>query len=68
MKVCCVKRGYNSCADCAEYSVCNVLNGFFGKNGYKYKKYKEALEYIRLNGYEAFMEIADKWINASGKY
>ncbi len=68
IKVCCVKRGYLSCADCAEIEVCLILNGFYNKSGYKYGKYKQAVQYIRRNGYDAFLKIADKWTNAAGKY
>ena len=68
MKVCCITKGYASCADCDDYSTCDILQGFLGKNGYKYKKYREALEFIRENGYDAFLEIADGWKNQYGKY
>jgi len=68
IKVCCVKRQQKSCADCAAYSGCPTLNEFYNKNGYKYGKYKQATEYIKENGYDAFIKIADKWSNASGKY
>ncbi|NCA92715.1 DUF3795 domain-containing protein [bacterium] len=67
IKVCCIKKGYCSCADCQEYALCSILQGFYGKNGYKYKKYKQATMYIMKNGYEKFLEIADKWVNALGK-
>ena len=68
MKVCCVTKGLNSCADCGEYETCGMLREFHGKNGYKYTKYHQAIEYIRENGYEHFLGIADKWKNAYGKY
>jgi hypothetical protein len=68
MKVCCITKRYASCADCDDYSTCDVLQGFFGKNGYKYKKYREALEFIREDGYDAFLAIADGWTNQYGKY
>lgn len=68
MKVCCVSRKLPSCADCGEYLTCGVLNGFYGKTGFKYKKYRQAAEYIRARGYGAFLEIADGWKNAYGKY
>ena len=68
MKVCCICKKLQSCADCGEYSTCSVLNDFYNKNGYKYKKYKQAADYIRTYGYDAFLEIADKWKNAYGKY
>ena len=68
IKVCCIQRGYNSCADCSEYVSCDNIQGFFAKNGYKYKKYKQALEYIKKNGYEKFISIADGWKMQYGKY
>lgn len=68
IKVCCIKKGYNACSDCAEFSDCLIINGFYNKNGYKYKKYKQALQYIIANGYDKFFEIADNWSNVYGKY
>lgn len=41
---------------------------FYNKNGYKYAKYRQAVEYIKNNGYDAFFKIADHWKNAYGKY
>ncbi|MEJ2543011.1 MAG: hypothetical protein P8Y99_02995, partial [Calditrichaceae bacterium] len=61
-------KGYNSCADCSEYDACDIIQEFFAKNGYKYKKYKKALDYIRANGYEKFISIADGWKMQYGKY
>jgi len=68
MKVCCVKKNYETCGDCPEYSACEIIQGLYNKNGYKYKKYKQAIEYIRINGYVNFIKIADNWKNAYGKY
>jgi hypothetical protein len=68
IKVCCVRRGHDSCADCIEYGSCATLTGFHGKNGYKYRKYRQALEYIRENGYEEFLDITDGWTRAYGRY
>jgi hypothetical protein len=68
MKVCCIKKGIVTCGDCSEYQICEIINEFYNKNGYKYGKYKQAIEYIRKNGYDEFLEIADKWKNAYGKY
>jgi len=67
IKVCCIQRQYNSCADCETYDECAIIQGFFNKKGYKYKKYKEALHYIRANGYEEFIAIADGWKVQYGK-
>ncbi|MGC9443881.1 MAG: hypothetical protein ACP5E9_02960 [Candidatus Methanospirareceae archaeon] len=44
------------------------MNQFFGKKGYKYKKYQQALEFIRENGYAKFIEIADNWRGPYGRY
>ncbi|MGE5403897.1 MAG: DUF3795 domain-containing protein [Candidatus Saccharibacteria bacterium] len=68
MKVCCIKRTLMSCADCADYQTCSVIGEFHSKNGHKYKKYKQALDYIRDNGYVAFLLIAETWTKAYGKY
>lgn len=68
IKVCCLSRQYNSCADCPEYFTCEILSVFHAKNNYKYRKYKQATDYIREHGYEKFLKIAEKWTHASGKY
>jgi len=68
IKVCCIKRKSISCADCARYEVCPIIQEFHHHKGYKYGKYKQAVAYIRSNGYEAFMKTADTWKNAYGKY
>jgi hypothetical protein len=68
IKVCCIGKQYNSCADCPEYDSCDDIQGFYQKNGAKYKKYKEALDFIRENGYAAFIKLADGWKMQYGKY
>lgn len=68
MKVCCIENGLNSCADCENYTTCEIIQGFYNKNGYKYKKYREATSFIRDRGYSSFLEIADGWKNQYGKY
>ena len=68
IKVCCIKKEHQSCSDCSEYADCGTLSDFYNKNGYKYGKYKQAAEFIRQYGYGAFLEIADKWTNAYGRY
>ena len=67
MKICCISKKRRSCAECDEYDTCSILNDFYHKDGYKYKKYKQANDYIRAYGYDAFLEMADKWKNAYGK-
>jgi hypothetical protein len=69
MKVCCINRlglGH-TCGDCPDYSSCDVIQGFYGKKGYKYRKYRESMEFIRARGCEAFMEAAKDWRRAYGR-
>ena len=69
IKLCCFRdKNLDTCADCFESGSCRILNEWYSKNGYKYRKYKEAVSFIKENGYQKFFEIADKWKNAYGKY
>jgi hypothetical protein len=68
MKVCCIGKGYQACADCTDYDSCAILRGFYQRNGYKYQKYRQAADCIRSGGYDAFLKIADRWTGAYGKY
>ena len=68
IKVCCIGNGNISCADCADYEACAVLNGFYRKNGYKYQKYRQATGFILRFGYDAFFQITDAWTGAFGQY
>jgi len=63
IKICCISKlgSTCTCADCPDYQRCNILQGFYGKTGYKYKKYQESLEFIRGNGCAAFLKIAKRW-------
>ena len=68
MKVCCFKeKGLDTCADCPDFSSCEILSDFYGKKGHKYKKYKQSIEFIIKNGYGEFQKQADEWKNAYGK-
>jgi len=68
IKLCCFKeRKLDTCADCSGLDFCKIMSGWYNKNGYKYKKYKEAIEFIKKNGYSEFIKFADKWKNAYGK-
>ena len=68
MKVCCFgTRGLETCADCPDYPECRTILGFQGKSGFKYKKYKQSIEFIRQNGYAEFLKIADTWNYAYGR-
>jgi hypothetical protein len=66
IKVCCVTKGYATCADCSLYEECPVIQPFHHHKGYKYGKYRQAVAFIRENGYEAFLRVADGWKNACG--
>lgn len=69
IKVCCIsEKKLDTCADCSELGTCQIIGNFYSKNGYKYKKYKQAIEFIRENSYEQFLKIADRWKMQYGKY
>jgi len=70
IKVCCIRTmGIEcTCADCSEYLSFSTLQDFYGKKGYKYKKYKESTEFIRSYGCKSFLQIAEKWKGPYGKF
>ena len=68
IKVCCIKKTLTTCADCTDRLSCSNLSAWHGKKGYKYGKYKQAIEYIAENGYKKFLSMAGGWNNAYGKY
>ena len=68
MKVCCLGKGLATCADCDSYASCETIQNFHSKNGYKYKKYRQAVLFIQEHGYRAFLKIADGWKNQYGRY
>jgi hypothetical protein len=68
MKVCCMTKDLNTCADCDIYSSCEVIQDFYRKKNYKYSQYKEATLFIRDKGYNIFLEIAAGWKRQYGKY
>lgn len=68
MKICCyIERNLETCADCPDYGSCTILSVFYEKNGYKYKKYQQSMEFIRTNGYAKFIEIANNWNGPYGR-
>lgn len=68
MKLCCFRdRALETCADCSDYPVCETIHTFQDKNGTKYSKYRQTIEFIRENGYYAFLKIADGWTGPYGK-
>jgi len=68
IKVCCLKeKKLETCADCHDYPSCETIQGFYQKSGYKYKKYRQSIEFIRKNGYAGFIKAADGWNGPYGK-
>ena len=49
-------------------STMESIQSFLNHPGYKYGKYKQALEYIRAHGHAAFLNAAEHWTSAYGKY
>jgi hypothetical protein len=68
MKVCCIQKGLDTCADCESYPTCTIIQDFYSKKSYKYKKCEEATQFIRAKGYCDFLKVADGWKNQYGKY
>lgn len=67
MKRCClIEKKFETCADCPDYEDCKILQDFFNKKGYKYKKYRQSLEFIRKFGYQKFIQSARSWKSAYG--
>ncbi len=44
-----------------------MLQAFYERKGYAGKRYQESIEFIRKNGYDEFLKIADKWKGLYGK-
>ncbi len=69
IKLCCFKdRNLDTCADCIDIKACQLINSWFDKNGTKYKKYRDAIHFIKEHGYSEFVIMADNWKNAYGKF
>lgn len=67
IKICCFKeKNYVTCVDCPNYP-CKILEKHWSKKGWKYQQTKKQLEFIRNNGYENFIKIADNWNGPHGK-
>jgi hypothetical protein len=69
IKICCFKeRRLETCAECPDYPTCKIIYSFHDKTGYKYKKYKQSIEFIRKNGYAKYIKNADNWKGPYGKF
>ncbi len=58
----------DTCADCAEIINCQLIGNWYNKKGMKYKKYEDAICFIREHGYLEFVSQAENWTNAYGEY
>lgn len=58
---------FDTCADCSKLTGCKTIGDMYAHNGYKYKKYKQSIEFIKENGYSEFIRHANKWNGAYGK-
>lgn len=67
IKKCCLIKEHSTCADCKEYDDCEIIQTFIQHPGYKYIKYKQALEFIRARDYAAFLQVAESRKNVYGK-
>ena len=68
MKVCCFgERHLETCADCPDYSTCEIISTFHAKKGYKYGKYRQSIEFIAKKGYLAFLRCANAWKGPYGR-
>lgn len=68
IKLCCIRyKKLDTCGDCKDFASCEIIQTWYNKKGYKYNKYRESIEFIRLNGYKKFIRIADSWKNQYGK-
>jgi len=68
IKLCCFRDNkFDTCADCSKLDTCSILCNWYANTGYKYKKYKQSIEFIKKKGYLKFIKQADKWKGAYGK-
>ena len=68
IKICCITKKLVSCADCNGLDNCSIIQEFYNKNGYKYKKYKQAINYIVNNGYSKYLNQTKEWTMQYGRY
>ena len=68
VKICCIINNFETCADCNSLATCKTIQDWHSKKGYKYGKYRQAIEYVKAHGYAAFIEIATNWKGPYGKY
>jgi hypothetical protein len=68
IKLCCFRdRGFQTCVDCPDFASCGIIRGWLEKKAWKYRKYRESLEFIRDFGYAAFLAEAETWKGPYGR-
>jgi hypothetical protein len=51
-----------TCADCGDYQGCDTIRAFHERKESKYRRdYHRPVDYIRKNGYSAYLRGARKW-------
>jgi hypothetical protein len=66
IKLCCFREnGFETCADCADFPTCGLIRGRF--TDYKLRRSLEFLDFMKKEGYPAFIRIADTWKDCLGK-
>ena len=68
IKLCSFKdNNYITCSDCDVFTNCDIYNSRFKVGTYNNKKYLGVLIFIKENGYDSFIKIADTWKRHQGK-
>jgi len=66
IKLCCFRDNkYETCADCGDFQTCGLIRGRF--TDYKLRRSLEFLDFMKREGYPAFIERADAWKDCLGK-
>jgi hypothetical protein len=68
IKLCCYRdKKLETCANCSKIETCDKISMFFNKGSPEYKRYKQSIEYIRIQGYQKFLSKVKKWTKRYGK-
>lgn len=69
IKLCCFKvKRLKTCADCDDFDQCIIISNRFKPGTRDNKKCLESLFYIKNQGYESYLNMANKWKNHFGKF
>lgn len=67
IKICCLNKNFESCADCKQFSDCDIFNTRFKIGTSDNRKCQESLNFIKNEGYDKFLLKVKKWKNHVGK-